>query len=48
MNNINYSFGGLVCAAVGLVNIFQPKVEIINLTKNSAGNLPEYEEISRK
>jgi len=47
MNNINYSFGGLVCAAVGLVKTFQPKIDVINITKGS-GNLPEYEELSRK
>lgn len=46
MNNVSYSFFGLVCSVIGLSKAFISKIEVINIKKSSASNLLEYEELS--
>lgn len=48
MNNISYSFFGLICSAIGLIKSFKQKVDVISIEKGSTTNLKEYEELTQK
>ncbi|KAL4512044.1 hypothetical protein ABPG72_005046 [Tetrahymena utriculariae] len=47
MNNISYSFFGLICSTIGLIKSFKQKVDVISIEKGTSNN-QEYEELSQK